>query len=53
MTEKHINFYHIKKVKKTIHNVSKALFSSSLKIYTLSYRMFGHIHEVLNIDLKK
>ena len=31
---------------------TKALFSSSLKVYTISHRIFGHMHEVLNIDKK-
>jgi hypothetical protein len=29
---------------------TKAWFSFSLKLYTLSHRMFGYIHRVLNID---
>jgi hypothetical protein len=29
---------------------AEALFSSSLKLYTISHRMFGHMHEVLNVD---
>ena len=29
---------------------TKALFSSQVKIFTLSYRIFGHMHRILNVD---
>ena len=36
-------------LKKDNMNMAKVLFSSSPKVYTISHRMFGHMHGVLNI----
>jgi hypothetical protein len=44
--------FSIKYVEPYLHDlvIKLALFISSPKLYTLSHRMFGHMHGVLNVD---